>query len=172
MAKGDQFNTNINGGNVQGVGKISNTNFTQNNGENTKGETTPPWYKSHWIKSFGKGLLLAIPTWLIVDYINGRFPDYQLDFAKEVAAIVFCIASLFFINRDPKYRASRLAMTLVGLIGVVNILPILKTKVEWLQKPTEEGTFNFFFELGIDDNWYISVILGVLALFLFYKQKW
>jgi len=136
---------------------------------------TPPvekvkkWYEFHWVISAGKALLLAIPITLSL-YVTNQILNLQFNYIWAVGPIVLCLASLLFINRDPKYKYYRRAMFIVGLIGIVNILPALNTQFKWTDK-TEAGNFDFIFRLGIQDNWLVTVVLFIIVLVLLYMQR-
>ena len=130
----------------------------------------PKWYTSHWAKSIGKALFVAVITAITLRLLQ-KEAIINVDYTLEISTIAFCFAALFFISRDPKYKFYRGGMFCISLIGVVNLLPFINFTTKGSQPLENEGNFDWLFQLGIQDNWYISVGLFVVALYLFYKQK-
>ena len=78
---------------------------------------------------------------------------------------MFCISFFVLLRNDPKYKFYRGGMFLISLVGVINLLPFFEGNA----KGKVQG-IDFVFQLGIQDSWYISIGLFILAGFLFYKQ--
>ncbi|WP_044233878.1 hypothetical protein [Haliscomenobacter hydrossis] len=126
-------------------------------------------YDFHWVKSLGKAALITIPVAIILNFLK-RAEIFSLPNLWEGVIITFCLAALFFINQDPKYKFYRAAMWCLAGIGIVNVLPLIDSQFHWTES-YENGEMDFLFKLGIQDNWYISVVLGVVTLYLLYRQK-
>ncbi len=121
------------------------------------------WYEYHWVKSFGKALILAIPVAIITQMLH-------FGYVLEIPAVVFCLASIFFISRDPKYMYFRAGMWVLGSVGLLNILPLIDGKFDFSKK-IPDGHLNWVFKLGIQDNTFISLALICVAIFLFYLNR-
>lgn len=112
--------------------------------------------------------MISVPVGVVLQILNVS-NIIQFEYILESSVVCFCLSTLFFINRDPKYTFYRGGMWVITMLGIVNTLPFLESQFK-LVHTYQNGNLDFIFKLGIQDNWVISVGLLVVALYLFFKQ--
>ncbi len=130
----------------------------------TNGIKTNYWYENHFLKSL---FLASLPA--IVSGLLAWIFALQVSYIFSLSAVVFGITAFILIKNDPKNKYFRTGVWIIGIIGIINFLPNLDTAFE-ISKDKSNTPWRFFFKLGIQDTWYVSILLLILSILLFVIQ--
>lgn len=128
-------------------------------GKDSKVDTNKYW----WVTR----ILISIVAGLVGGYFVSSISS--ISYFNSGLAITSILLG-FLLLRNPRRRFYRAAWYCLGLFGVINILPVIDLKFK-TDSVGLDGIVNKTFELGIQDEPFISIVLIILAGYLFYLDS-
>lgn len=131
--------------------------------ETDKPKSVPQWYEKHFYKSLFLAGLIAIVVCIAMKLFSQPVTNI-LGFS----AIAFCVAAFFLIRNDPKNKYYRAGIWVIGLVGIINTLPLIDAT--FIAQGESNTPWEMFIKFIIQDSLPISIGLLVVALVLFILQ--